>query len=103
MKRIINGKTYSTETAEHIRNYSNGLGCRDFSNLDEDLYITKKGAFFLAGSGGAMTKYSKPCGNMTEGGEGVTPLTDQEALVWLEDHGAVEDIEAYLPGLIEEA
>jgi len=103
MKKIIDGKTYNTETAEFIRNYSNGLGNRDFRNLDEDLYITKKGAFFLSGSGGAMTKYSEPCGNMTGGGEGVIALTNQEALDWLEDHGSTEDIEAYLPGLIEEA
>ena len=103
MKRIINGKTYNTATATAIENYDNGLGRRDFSNIDEFLYVTKKGNFFLAGEGGAMTKYSKPCGNMTGGGSDIIPLSKTEALHWMERYGEPEDIERYFSEMIEDA
>ena len=103
MKKVINGKTYNTETATEIENYGNGLGRNDFRNIDESLYVTKKGNFFLAGEGGAMTKYSEPCGNMTGGGEGIEPLSKTEALAWLERHGTAEQVEEYFGDMIEEA
>jgi len=103
MKRIINGKTYNTDTANYIANFSNGLGNRDFSNVDEDLYVTDNGAFFLCGKGGPMTKYSVPCGNMTGGGSDIIPLSKRDALNWMESNGSSEDIEEYFSDLIEEA
>jgi len=103
MKQIIDGKTYNTDTADCIGNYSNGLGQSDFNNIDEDLYITKKGAFFLYGDGGAMTKYSEPCGNMTREGSGIIPLSEMEALSWMENNGDIEDIEKHFSGLVKEA
>ena len=32
MKKVIDGKVYNTETAEHIGNWSNGYYCNDFHN-----------------------------------------------------------------------
>lgn len=86
MKQVIGGKLYDTTKAEEIGNYSNGLGTRDFRNVDETLYKTKQGRFFLAGEGGPMTKYSRPCGNMTGGGSGIIPLDAAEARQWCEEH-----------------
>ena len=86
MKRIIDGKTYNTETAEFIAEWSNGLGYSDFRNCEESLYKTKKGAFFIAGEGGAMSRWSRPCGKMTGGGDGIRVLTTDEALAWCENH-----------------
>jgi len=103
MKRIINGKTYNTDTANHIANFNNGLGNRDFRNIDEDLYVTDNGAFFLSGEGGPMTKYSVPCGNMTGGGSDIIPLSKRDALNWMESNGSSDDIEEYFSDLIEEA
>lgn len=103
MKQIINGKTYNTDTALEVGYYWNGLGDSDFSNISEKLYKTPRGAWFLVGVGGAMTKYSCPCGNLTGGGGGIFPLTRAEALKWMETHGETEAIEMHFADVIEEA
>ena len=103
MKKIINGKTYNTETAEEVGHYWNGLGTGDFRNISEKLYQTTKGAWFLAGEGGPMTKYARPCGNMTGGGSNIFPLTKAEALEWLESYGETDAIEKHFADIIEEA
>lgn len=103
MKKVIGGKIYNTATATEVASYSNGFGCRDFRSMDETLYKTKKGSWFLAGEGGPMTKYARPCGNMTSGGEDIIALTKDEALEWLEDHDETDAIEEYFASEIEEA
>ena len=52
MKKIIDGKTYNTETAEEIGSYDNGLGARDFRHCKESLYKTKRGPGSLQGKVG---------------------------------------------------
>jgi len=86
MKQVIDGKTYNTETAIEIENWcSSGFAKGDFRYCDESLYITKKGRFFLAGEGGAMTRWCKPCGNNGwTGGSGIQALSKEEALAWCE-------------------
>ena len=86
MKKIIDGKLYNTETATHIVDWDNGLYCNDFGWCEESLYVTKKGAYFIHGEGGAMSCWSTPCGsNGTCGGGGIRVLTKAEALQWCED------------------
>lgn len=87
MKRIIDGKTYSTETAQKLGEWWNGLSDSDFRHISESLYRTKNGRYFLAGEGGPMTRYSHPVGDMTGGGEGIIPLSESEAREWMERHG----------------
>ena len=91
MKQVINGKMYNTETADELHDYSNGLGGRDFRNVEETLYKTKKGAFFLAGSGGAMTAYSESNGNTTWGSSKIIPMDECEAREWAENHDMPAD------------
>ena len=103
MKAVIDGKKYDTEIAEQIAedgySYSG-----DFRYWYEVLYRTKKGNFFVAGEGGALTKYAVPVGNnSTSGSERITPLTRQEAFEWCERHGATEAIETHFSDLIEDA
>ena len=86
MKKIIDGKTYNTETAEKIANWWNGLGDRDFRNCEENLYKTKKSAWFISGEGGAMSRWCESNGNTTSGGEGILVLSESEALAWCESH-----------------
>ena len=101
MKQIINGLTYNTETATLIGEWGNNLGYSDFRNISEGLYVTKKGRFFLAGEGGAMTRYSEPCGNLRSGGAGIIALDKQEALEWCEQHLDADKFSEYFD--IEEA
>lgn len=103
MKKVVDGKRYNTETAEVVAEYYNGLGCGDFRRVDEALYRTNKGSFFLAGEGGPMTKYSRAVGDMTGGGEDIIPMSGEEALSWLESKNETEAIEKYFRETIEDA
>lgn len=102
MKKIINRKMYNTETATLIGGWSNGYSYSDFSHCEEDLYKKRTGEFFLHGSGGAMSKYCRSCGqNEWCGGEEIIPLTLEEAMDWAEDHLGADDFEATF-GEVEE-
>lgn len=72
MKRKINGRTYNTDTAEAIYWYSGQPGGGDIVN--EVLYKTKKGEYFLSGEGGYFSEYG--------GRSIIKPLTLAQAKVW---------------------
>lgn len=103
MKKIINGKRYDTETAIEVANHFNGLGQGDFSRVDESLYKTKSGSFFLAGEGGPLSKYSMSSGDMTRGGKDIIPLSATEAQEWLEEHNFIDELEEHFFAAIQDA
>lgn len=91
MKRIIKGRMYNTETATLLASSWNGLSCRDFGYCDESLYQKRTKEFFLCGEGGPYSKYSQPWGNSgRQSGEGIIPLTLQEAKDWVEENCSAE-------------
>jgi len=103
MKRIIAGKRYDTETAEmvHSDQYSS-LG--DFHYWREELYRTKKGAWFIHGEGGPMSGYAVAVGNnTTSGSSNLRPVSAGDARHWLEEHKGDNALEKYFPGQIEDA
>ena len=80
MKRIIDGKTYNTETATKVCDTGNDLGVTDFGHEDSALYVTKKGAFFIVGNGGPMSRFARAeSQNSWSGGSGMIPLDRGEA------------------------
>lgn len=86
MKKIIDGKVYNTKTATHLCGWSNDAPFRDFNYCDEDLYLSPKGAYFLAGEGGALSEYStEHAGGGRSGGESMRLLSKAEALQWCEE------------------
>lgn len=89
MKRIINGKTYNTETALEIASFESSLSQSDFRYKEETLYLTKKGQYFLAGEGHAMTKWCTNNGNSSSWGEGIELLDELEARTWCE-HNSID-------------
>jgi hypothetical protein len=104
MKRVIEGKVYNTETATEIATWSNHYFPNDFHYCEETLYRTKKGAWFIAGEGGALSKYSRPCGsNGSCGGDGLEPISAKEAMEWLEQHEFTDELEEHFAENIEEA
>jgi hypothetical protein len=103
MKQIINGKRYDTASAVRIAGWDNGYGQGDFRWCSEELYKTKTGAYFIAGEGGAMSRYARPCGDMTGGGSGITPYTEEEAREWCEKHGLTDALETFFSASIEDA
>ena len=86
MKKIINGKSYDTDTARELAEYWNGYGRSDFRWTIETLYIKKTGEYFLFGQGGPMTKYSESSGGLVTNGKEIFPLTLKEAKEWAEEN-----------------
>lgn len=91
MKRIINGKTYNTETAKLVGEYWNGLGDNDFRSLSEGLYLSKKGQYFIAGEGGPLTKYALEIGNQTSGSSSIELISKEEAMEWAEKNLTIDE------------
>lgn len=86
MKKIINGKTYNTETAKEL-GYRQFGNYGDFDMIAETLYQKKGGEFFLYAEGGANTKYAIHSGpNSWGGGEHIIPLIESEAMKWAEEN-----------------
>ena len=103
MKRIIDGKRYDTDQATLVASdsYSNPS---DFHHWIEELYRTEKGSWFMYGCGGPMSKYSQQTEqNQWSGSERLTPMTDEQAIKWLEKTGHADEIEEYFPDQIEDA
>ena len=94
MRKIINGRTYNTETSKEIGYWFNGLYSNNMGYCCETLYRNTKGAYFIHGEGGAQSKYSAPAGDMRGPGEGIVPLTDEEAREWAEKHLDADEYEA---------
>lgn len=86
MKRIIDGRTYNTETATLLGGFANS-NRRDFHYYSEDLYRNAKGAYFLHGVGGPASKYSRGVGqNEWAGDERIVPMALDDAKKWAEEH-----------------
>jgi hypothetical protein len=94
MRKIINGRTYNTATSKLIGSWTNGHYTNDFAYCSEDLYKNTKGAYFLAGEGGAYSKYATVRGDNRGWGEEITPLTQPKAAEWAEEHLNVEQYNA---------
>lgn len=83
-KQIVNGKIYDTDQATSIAQYSNGGSMRDFYHVEETLYKTDNGSYFLHGKGGANTQYSTSHVNGMSSGEEIKPVDVDDALDWAE-------------------
>jgi hypothetical protein len=104
LKRVINGKLYDTETAESLHFWSNGRTLTDFSYRSKELFRTKKGAYFIHHVGGPMTDMAKPVDSNTRtGGEDIEPITEKEAIKFLEKHDGTDVLLELFPHAVEEA
>lgn len=84
---------YNTSTATELGGRSYGANMSDFHYVSESLYVTKNGAFFIAGEGGAMSTYCKSLGqNSYCGGSGMTVLDAAEALACAESFDLDADV-----------
>jgi hypothetical protein len=96
MKRVIDGKRYDSDNAVKVCDIWEGSRS-DFTHLDCTLYQTKRSkAFFLAGRGGAMTRFSHTCQDGSVcGGEKIIPLAVSEARLYVEKYGKPETVEEF--------
>ena len=92
MKKIIDRKSYNTETAREIA-YAYG-NLSNFSEWHETLYQTKRGAYFLHGEGGPQSRWCRQVNqNEWTGGSGIEPVTPDQAEKWLEENEFTEELE----------
>jgi len=103
MRKIMDGKRYDTETAEFVVQLHCPYYGNDFKAHDTGLYRTKRGNWFVAGSGGPLTQWARQVGNGYSGGSGLRPLEIAEARDLLEQHGTPEQVEQYFGAEIEDA
>lgn len=103
MKKIINSKRYDTETATFIADTNNGCSRTDFNFWEEELYRKQTGEFFLHGIGGAMSRYSKSCGNNEwAGDEVIIPLSIDAAKKWAETYMDADEYESIFGEVTED-
>ncbi len=100
MKKIIDGFRYDTEKARLIGRYDNidrgASSTSDFNYWEAGLYRTlRSGQYFLAGEGGAMSRFSRPTDGRggLSGGSKIIPLTPEEAFSWAESYLPTEIVE----------
>ncbi len=105
MKRVHEGRVYDTDTAEQLHHWESPANPGDFQHYEEALYRTKKGNYFIAGSGGPMSPYAEALGGGSTGGSsGLRPLEfADEAVEWLEEHDGAEVILEHFSEHVEEA
>ncbi len=83
MKKVVNRILYDTDTSELLHTfYSEDV---ILEPNGQNLYKTRNGDLFLVGDG-----------------ESVCPLTKDQALDWLEQHGGTEAILRYFPDDIKQ-
>lgn len=103
MKKIINGKSYNTESAELVAEWSNNLTYRDFGWVREKFYRKRTGEYFLYGAGGPNSRYAEASGsNSWSSGERIMPLTYKEATKWAEDHLDGDEYESIFGAVVED-
>lgn len=104
MKKIINGVRYDTDKAELVGEYESNYRRRDFKWFKASLYVSPKARrFFLAGEGGAMTRFAQRVDNGSTGGEDLIPMELAEAREWAEQHLSVETVEQFFADHIQDA
>ena len=93
MRRLIYGKRYDTETAKKLAEWDNNKPDSESDHLHESLYRQKttNGAYFLHGSGGAMTWCAKRVIDGYAGGEDIRPMSDDDAKNWVHERLTVYD------------
>ena len=93
MKKIIDGKLFSTETASCVGS-DQFFYPGDVEYWREELYRKKNGEYFLHGEGGANTIYANWVGpDERSGGENIVQMDVDEAKEWAEKH---IDADAYI-------
>lgn len=88
MKKIIDGIRYDTEKATLVGSAEARCPQNDFHWWSEELYkAPRSGRFFIAGSGGPMSKWSESIDqNSWSGSSGIRPMNKEQAREWCEQY-----------------
>jgi hypothetical protein len=91
MRKVINGKTYRSHTAQLIVTVPSPFPKTNNKWHDTRLYRNQRGAYFLAGKGGSCSRWAKLTPRGAIPGEGIEPISKDEALVYAKDAGLPPD------------
>lgn len=87
MKKVINGSRYDTDTAKRIGVWESDQDYVGLSHVEEALYRTKAGKYFLHGIGNAASAYAvRKADGWSAPGEKILPLSEPAAHQWAEQH-----------------
>jgi hypothetical protein len=88
MHMIIDRKRYDTHHATKISSRWNGCARSDGHFLEESLYRTGKGAWFIHGAGGPASKYASVSDDGVKSyySETIAPVSEDQAADWLARH-----------------
>ena len=100
MKQVIDGKLYDTEKSTKLAIWSNGSPIESDLWLEETLYKTAEGDYFICGRGGTITPYSERNGEQRHAGSAIRPLTRHEAAVWTALRHEKDLLDTEFPGEI---
>jgi hypothetical protein len=89
ISKILGGLRYDTATATKICTHESDEVQGDLDFEATGLYQTPRGRFFLAGHGGARSRWSSAVQGGYTGGEGLMPIGNREARDFAE-HNADE-------------
>lgn len=107
MKSVIAGRRYDTDKAILIgKGESATPYTTDFSYWSAGLYKTpRKGEYFLAGEGHAMTAFARADGDGRSLGYGrkIIPMSREEAREWAEHELTAAEYEAEFGDITEDA
>ena len=82
MRKVIQGKTYRTHTAQLIVTLPCPFPHTDSKWHETRLYRNQRGAYFLAGKGGTLSRWAKITPRGAIEGEGIAPISKDEALAY---------------------
>lgn len=100
ISKVAGGLRYDTAKAEVVCRHERGFP-RDSQYEDTTLYRTSGGRFFLAGQGGARSRWAKRVSGGLTNGEGLTPVTVEEAREFAEQHAEADTVEEFF--VVEDA
>ena len=86
MKKVIDGRKYSTDTATLVGTFDSGDSADDPEHWSESLYRKRNGEYFLHQVGGADSAYCRYIGGEPVPGEDIEPLSYGAARRWTEMH-----------------
>ncbi|MCB0386694.1 MAG: hypothetical protein KDD43_14975 [Bdellovibrionales bacterium] len=82
MRKVINGKTYRTHTAQLIVTLPSHFPKTANKWHETRLYRNQQGDYFLAGEGGASSRWAKNTPRGAIPGKGIEPISKAEALAY---------------------
>ena len=93
MDKVLHELIYDTSEATEIVSTGGGSRPMDYGWWRETLYVTEQGEFFIAGEGGALSKYRRAVGGGEwSPGDEIIAMTKDKVLNWCKENNIKPDV-----------